>query len=391
MRRLPWRLVQSMCRKRQGPTLILGRGRCRLESYDSPLRPNFSRNLRSQPTTPEAEKMVNYSLMEWTITYRGRGGGQEQMSLEAETRELAFSELEKRGLVAVRIEQASSGTCRKTASRNLGVRAASSFRGLVAGAVVVVAALVMWLLLSQNWDGAPTTSREGKAPMPVPATSPASVPAKATEPKEERLKSLPPQRIGETRDGKVLLPDGTLHTVKGVITSGVARVSLIDRTFKHDTDCMLAHLLTVEPGEEFVGDSESIYSGFEKEFLKTLDDPIVYDKSDSDYVKELKMGVQALRQELKEIHDRGESIEKALIETRDQLQQLGLYRQELEQHVLSMSADGMSHQDYEDLVAAANKMLEERGSKPLELPSTVKHAARLGRLIRNSEAKESNK
>ena len=345
----------------------------------------------SRPTTPEAEKMVNYPLMEWTITYRGRGGGQEQMSLEAETRELAFSELEKRGLVAVRIEQTSSGTCRKTASRNLGVRAASSFRGLVAGAVVVVAALITWLLLSQNRDGAPTTSREGKAPMPVPATSPASVAAKAAEPKEEKLKSLPPQRIGETRDGKVLLPDGTLHTVKGVITSGVARVSLIDRTFKHDTDCMLAHLLTVEPGEGFVGDSESIYSGFEKEFLKTLDDPIVYDKSDSDYVKELKMGVQSLRQELKEIRDRGESIEKALIETRDQLQQLGLYRQELEQHVLSMSADGMSHQDYEDLVAAANKMLEERGSKPLELPSTVKHATRLGRLIRNSEAKESKK
>ena len=189
----------------------------------------------------------------------------------------------------------------------------------------------------------------------------------------------------------MLLPDGTLHTVKGVITSGVARVSLIDRTFKHDTDCMLAHLLVVQPGEGFVGDSESIYSGFEKEFLKTLDDPIVYDKDDSDYVKELKMGVEAMRQELKDIRASGESIEKVLIETRDQLQQLGLYRQELEQEVLRMSEDGMSQQDYDDLLAAANRMLEERGSKPLELPSTVKHAVRLGQLIRDNEEKENAK
>ena len=56
-----------------------------------------------------------------------------------------------------------------------------------------------------------------------------------------------------------------------------------------------------------------------------------------------------------------------------------------------MSEDGMSQQDYDDLLAAANRMLEERGSKPLELPSTVKHAIRLGQLIRDNEEKESAK
>ena len=100
------------------------------------------------------------------------------------------------------------------------------------------------------------------------------------------------------------------------------------------------------------------------------------------------MGVQALRQELLDASANGESIEKVLIDTRDQLQQLGLYRQELEERVLRMSEDGMSQQDYNDLITAANKMLEERGSKPLELPSTVKHAVRLGQLIRDNEAKE---
>lgn len=325
--------------------------------------------------------------MNWIVTYRGKSGSQEQMSLEAESREAVFKELAKRGISAIRIEESKGKAKPREAPPKGGSKPSGVFKGAITGLIVVIAAIGAWYFLSQKQEEAqpePKPKKTAKIAEVKPATA---VPVKPVEPKEEKPKPLPPQRIGETRDGKVLLPDGTLHTVKGVITSGVARVSLIDRTFKHDTDCMLAHLLVVEPGEGFVGDSESIYSGFEKEFLKTLDDPIIHDKDDSDYVKELKMGVQAIRQELKDIRANGESIEKALIETRDQLQQLGLYRQELEQQVLAMSEDGMSQQDYDDLVAAANKMLEERGSKPLELPSAVKHAVRLGRLIKDNEEK----
>ena len=329
--------------------------------------------------------------MDWIITYRGQSGGQDQMSLEAESREAVFKELAQRGITAIRIEQAKGKAKPRKASPKGGSKPSGVFKGALAGIIVVAVAVGAWFYLSQKQETAQPEPKSRKTAKIAEVTPAPAAPVKAVEPKEEKPKPLPPQRIGETRDGKVLLPDGTLHTVKGVITSGVARVSLIDRTFKHDTDCMLAHLLVVQPGEGFVGDSESIYSGFEKEFLKTLDDPIVYDKDDSDYVKELKMGVEAMRQELKDIRASGESIEKVLIETRDQLQQLGLYRQELEQEVLRMSEDGMSQQDYDDLLAAANRVLEERGSKPLELPSTVKHAVRLGQLIRDNEEKENAK
>jgi len=329
--------------------------------------------------------------MDWIVTYRGKSGSQEQMSLEAESREAVFKELAKRGLTAIRIEQANGKAKLRKAPPKGGGKPSGVFKGAIAGVIVVAAAVGAWFFLTQKQETAKPDTETKKPSRIAEVTPAAAAPVKAVEPKEEKPKPLPPQRIGETRDGKVLLPDGTLHTVKGVITSGVARVSLIDRTFKHDTDCMLAHLLVVEPGEGFVGDSESIYSGFEKEFLKTLDDPIVYDKDDSDYVKELKMGVQAMRQELLDARANGESIEKVLMDTRDQLQQLGLYRQELEEQVLRMSEDGMSQQDYNDLITAANKMLEERGSKPLELPSTVKHAVRLGQLIRDNEAKEKEK
>lgn len=209
------------------------------------------------------------------------------------------------------------------------------------------------------------------------------------EPLEEKPapKPLGPQRVGELRDGYRLLPSGRLHKVHGVITSGVQRVSLIDRTFSHDSDCMLAHLLVLEPGSGVVGDSRDIYDGFEEEFEKSLKEPIVYDKDDDAYVKELKAGVQALRNELVERKKAGENIIDVLCETRDQMQQLGLYKQELENQVLDVADGEMTQQDYEDLVKAANIMLDERGCEPLELPATLKHAMRL-KVIGNSNKGE---
>ncbi len=327
--------------------------------------------------------------MTYLITYRGKDGKLDQIQVEAADRNAVFAELEKRGIRAVRVEESDGKVKPRKPLSAGGAKPSAVGRGVIAGLAVVAIAVGAFLFLNRD-QPKEQVEREDRKPAKIAEATP-SKPAAPAAAKPETPKPLPPQRIGETRDGKVLLPDGTLHVVKGVITSGVARVSLIDRTFKHDTDCMLAHLLTVEPGEGFVGDSESIYSGFEKEFLKALDDPIVYDKDDSDYVKELKAGVMAMRQELKDARARGESIERILIDTRDQLQQLGLYRQELEEQVLKMSEDGMTQQDYDELTAAANKMLEERGSKPLELPSTVRHAVRLGRLIRDNEAKESAK
>ena len=201
------------------------------------------------------------------------------------------------------------------------------------------------------------------------------------------VEKLSPQKIGEIRDGKILLPSGRLHAIRHEITSGVTRVSLIDKTFVHETDCMLAQVLVDEPGVTVVGDINLTFDGFDKNFLKTLDDPIVYDKNDTPYVKELKMGVQSLRQELKERMDKGEDINAIMVETYKQMQELGLYRQELEEEVIKLSGEDLTQKDYEDLISAANQMLQERGSKPLELPSTLRHAIRLRQIQEETAAK----
>ena len=254
-------------------------------------------------------------------------------------------------------------------------------RGILAGCVVVATGTAAIWFLRGGGEDAKAPARGGGSGSLIKAVDPAPQPAPKGEAQapEKAPKPLKPQRVGEIRDGKVLLVDGRLRKVsKHVVTAEVARVTVADRTFDEPTDRLLAHLLEIEPGEALVGDSADLYRGFDREFVKSLSTQIVYDKNDDQYVKELKVGVLAMREELKRRMDAGEDINKVLAETRDQMQELGAYRQEIENMVVEMTQEKeLTQETYDDIVKAANKMLEERGSKPLELPAAVRHRFRI--------------
>lgn len=192
-------------------------------------------------------------------------------------------------------------------------------------------------------------------------------------------KPLPPQRVGELRDGYRLLPSGKLHRVLGIVTNTPPKISIAEKTFKHSADVELGHLLMVEPGDDLLGDSEGMYRGFKKELEEALAEPIEYDKDDTEFQRELKDAVIDLRKELVARMKAGEDVEQLMEDTRNQLKELALYREELENQVKRISGEdaSMTQEDYDDLVEAANMMLEERGSKPMELPMSLKRTVRL--------------
>ena len=250
--------------------------------------------------------------------------------------------------------------------------------------VAVCCAVGVWMLMrgkdAPGADNDAPARRGGKIAEAKPRAAHNSVPATAAKPtvaKEEKPKPLPPQRVGELRDGYRLLPDGTMHRVLGIITNTPPKFSLADKTFTHSADVELGNLLMVEPGDDLLGSAEGMYRGFSKELDEALAEPIVYDKDDTDLQRELKDGVNELRAELKARRDVGENIEKVMEDTWNQLKELSLYRQELEDQVRQLSTDDLTQKDYEDLLAAANQMLSDRGIKPLEMPATLKHTLRL--------------
>ena len=265
---------------------------------------------------------------------------------------------------------------------------------IIVSFVVLFLVLIAWLMLPsaeniENDESKPRTKKIATTKKLKEKRSPKAVTnvVRRTKGKSDKSKERPPQRVGEIRDGYRLLCDGTLHRVLGVVTNTPGKFSIADKTFKHSADVELGNLLMVEPGDDLLGDTAGMYRGFNKEFDEALAEPIEYSDDDTPIQREMKQAVNELRKELKDRRANGEDIEKIMEDTRNQLKELSLYRQELEDEVRKLSTDDLTQKDYEDLVAAANQMLNERGIKPLEMPSTVRHAIRLRKIQEEAAAK----
>ena len=243
--------------------------------------------------------------------------------------------------------------------------------------VLATGALLVWRS-DENTPNKPKETERGTASK-IASVEPkiGRKPQPRKEPKVEKKvepEPLPPQRVGEIRDGYRLLPSGRLHRVLGEIVVSGDDDSLLGKVFKTVTDRKVMELVTLEPGEYILPDeSVDYFRNFDEQFRESLKDEIVTNPDDTDLVKQLKQSARELREELKERMNRGENLAELMTETRKQLQELSLYREELAKQVRELSKDGeLSDKDYKDLIDAANLMLEERGCKKLELPRALR-------------------
>ena len=235
-------------------------------------------------------------------------------------------------------------------------------KGLLA-AVLIVFGIVGAIFLFRN-----ANRQHPEAPKPKPRkiaeVKPAAVKPTA-EATNEKPKELPPQRVGEIRDGKMLLQSGRLHPVKGVTTGKVERAW--SSIFPHPSENIIAGLLAAKPGAAFVGTPH--YNGrFTQNFLKSLEEPIIVSKDDSAEVQQLKRAVIAAKIELKAAYDRGEDIEEVLQEAREELQRMSRYKQELKADIYQYThkTEGITEQDVDDYITAANTLLEAKGIAPIK-------------------------
>lgn len=178
-----------------------------------------------------------------------------------------------------------------------------------------------------------------------------------------------PPRIEDQERGHAAEPVATPQTNR-FIRAKRSRTSLSERTFKHTADIMLGEFIMSSPGDVYIGDSESTYQNFDELFKKAVKEEIIDAEDDDEVTKELKAGVRQMREELLQRAKNGEKPSEVLIAHRDQMQKLGEYYQQIEELVNSTAKEkDLSEKDCEELIGAANKMLEEKGCKPLEFPA----------------------
>lgn len=91
-------------------------------------------------------------MKQWTVNYRGNGGKQTSLVIEAEDRKGVLAELKKRGISAVRVEEAKGKVkpAKPRQAMSIGTKP-SAIRGVLAGLIVVVLAGVsVWIVTRKS-------------------------------------------------------------------------------------------------------------------------------------------------------------------------------------------------------------------------------------------------
>ena len=333
--------------------------------------------------------------MNWIVTYRGKSGGQEQMSLEAESREAVFKELAQRGITAVRVEHTSA---KWKPAHPPSLIPHPLLKGAIAGIIVVAVAVCAWFYLSQKRETAQPNA-ETRKPTKVEAVTPAPV----APPKVEQSKPEPVQ-IVTNRHGKVVQkkkPEtyvdaaGVERYVKGngrvplehpekyLVKSVVYPNAYPD--FKHDSENEIANLLTIESGGMIFGDRE-YDKRFEHDFVQALMEPVEINEDDSEEDRRIKENVEAAKREIAERIKQGENLGDILTAEREEIRRLAQYKQQMEEifHEQISAGDIKTEQDLDDFCKAVNTMLESKGIEPFKISGLMRRRLGLDREKRKS-------
>ena len=245
-----------------------------------------------------------------------------------------------------------------------GVKSPSLIKGAIVGAVAVVVGIVCIFAFSGKSEK--PVKDTGTKPAKINDVTPAKSRTNNVEvAKPEKPKELKPQQVGETRNGYVLLPSGKLYKVRPAITNHTMRIKSKCEIFKHDVENEISRLLWMKPGDVLVG-TPNWKGRYTKDFLESLKEPIIVTQDDTPEQADIKRAVNEAKIELKAAYDRGEDIEKILLDTRADMQKLMRYKQDVREMVAQFRIEhpDASPDDVEDVCAAANKMLESKGIAP---------------------------
>ena len=317
--------------------------------------------------------------MTFTVTYRAKDGAKAEEEIEAASRAACFARCKARGISPLGV---SEGRAKRVGGQDGGRAGArpSSRRKLFAirfclfVAIAALAAIAWWWLGRDEARPAPPPAEKPKAVKPLPAPGPgprpeakpaaANAPALTTNaPTARKEETYFDERGIERYPGGMRVRRPAARTVKVEIDP--------KHRFKHASEAQIAGLLEVRPGSLIVGDMKYSHR-FVEDFRESLKEPIEILDTDSEYDRQLKRDVIETKKQLKAAMDRGEDIAQIMTDARNELRRLGQYRENLKKELNKLRADGSyTDRDIEDFAAAANKMLEEKGCRPIKMPTLL--------------------
>lgn len=243
---------------------------------------------------------------------------------------------------------------------------------VVGVAVVVGASAFLYFALTSNKESS-NARRPSSTPKLIKEVSAAVAPTNAPETSKEEIpfwKVDASQTNGFTRS---MMRKWKIEHRK--TPSYVGKRELLKKSawhiFEHKSENHLAGLLCAEPGANFIGGFN--YKGFNEDFLKSCTEPIIVSEDDTDFVKDLKRRLNALKIELKPRIEAGEDLGKIIEDTREEYRKLAIYKNTLAKEMRDLiNGNAQSVEDVDAFEAAANKMLESKGIAPMKMSAITK-------------------
>lgn len=164
-----------------------------------------------------------------------------------------------------------------------------------------------------------------------------------------------------------------------VVTNRIddARIRPERKVFSNKAEQEIAILLNTPLGTTMIGKRE-YGEAFEKSFLESLSNPIIVMHDDDEQTVALKNAVNEAKLALKDRYENGESVAEIMNDTYREMRDLSSYREDLRRETKKLIAESMASSEETKLIyEAANRMLAERGLKPLREPVLLKNKLKL--------------
>jgi len=341
--------------------------------------------------------------MNWQVTYRGRDGKQGVEEFEAVSREALFAALKAKGINAIKVAESMPGKrSQRTAILPRGATLAGSPARPVRRAIVwtiigVALAITAWFIAIREGASSKNGSVGARRPSRLALNETAS-PSHTPSFEDDAPANAQPVISTPTKQAEAVTPTKESATNE-VSEAEAARIqkwkdkfAKRKSIFNNASDQILGMIAGAPPGRDMP--PLPIAKSIDRDFMKSLETPIVINDEDSDRVKELKKSVMRLRDEILEIKkSEGLSVYEILTQHQDLVRENAAIRVNAQREALEIynSGDVEAAQEYVDKM---NEALDRLGAEAIRLPGEPDEAMRQhmrDRLQAIRERKKGNK
>ena len=311
--------------------------------------------------------------MTFTVIYREKSGARAERIIDAANRAGCVAECRRCGIAPMSIRE---GVSRKNNGHENGSpRGCGRARG---AAIIVIAVLVLaggaWWWLGRKGSSTPPQIKapvvdktkpvinrpvqRASKPQEVPVTTNMPMVAVTNKPLTRRERMI--AKYG--KEPVVIKPGGRYKNGE--------RLPEKRSIFKFASEKEIDRIISAKPGHRIIG---RFAKGFiERDFRKALETKIEFTDEDTAEDIARKKQMIAVKEQLRQALDKGESLDAILEDARKEVNALADFRDNMIKNLSQLKKNGSTEQEIEDYYTAANKMLAEKNIPPLLSPFQIR-------------------